>query len=76
MEERTPLLDVEEGLKGDFNGTFKKQLEDELFDGLSSLRRTMDAGLSGEDFAKAEKFRVALEAARTTVDTVWGVMNK
>jgi hypothetical protein len=62
-------LDVE--LSKDASGACLKQVQDVVQQGLSSVRREMDRGLSGVDFKKAEALRKSYEAASTAVAGVW-----
>ena len=62
-------LDVE--LSKDTTGTCLRQVKDALQQGQSAVRRTMDRGLSGEEFKKAEALQKAFEAATVAVDAAW-----
>ncbi len=70
-KERVFLTELEEKLRADTSGSFKKQVENELYDTLTALRHHMDTGLLPEEFQRMTCFKDGLETALTTLDRIW-----
>ncbi len=70
-KERVFLTGLEEQLRADTSGSFKKQVESELYETLTALRRHMDTGLPPEEFQQMTCFKDGLETALTTLDRIW-----
>lgn len=76
MEETAEtLLDIEENLKKDRDGTYKKEIMDQFAAHLSQIKRAMDSGLPPEEFQKMEKLKNAVDAASDVVEKVWKGMH-
>lgn len=76
MEETAvPLLDMEEGLKKDADGTYRKEIVDQFAAFSSQIKRTMDSGLPPDEFQKWEQLRNGVDAASNVVEKVWGGMH-
>ncbi len=70
-KERVFFTELEEKLRPDTSGSFKKQVENELYETLAALRRHMDTGLPPEDFQRMTCFKDGLETSLATLDRIW-----
>ena len=65
------MLDLEEELEKDANGSCKKALTDQLAEHLSGVKAAMNSGLSPDEFSSMQKLKDALEAAMVVVENSW-----
>jgi len=69
MEAERPLmLDMEEKLKDDENGMYRKEVMERLNALDRDLKRRMDAGLAPDEFETAEKLQQAAGAAALVIN--------
>lgn len=70
-----PFIPTEELLSGDYSGSGRKQLLDELVDMEFSIKRAMDAGLSMDEMSSARALMDAVEAGKKVVESTWNKLN-
>jgi type III secretion system YseE family protein len=70
-EEKIYMLTMEEELEKDANGSYRKDLTDQLAEHLAEVKRAMDSGLSPDEFSGMQKLKQALEAATEVVEKYW-----
>ena len=58
-------------LESDPNGMGRTKLQEELVDMQTTLKRTLDAGVSPDDAKVIEALGKSVDAARTAVDGIW-----
>lgn len=75
MSEQPALLEMDEKLRNDPNGLYRKELQEELFQARQSLKIIMDKGLAADEFNACEQLQQSLDAAQDVVDTVWNKYN-
>jgi len=64
-------FDLEKTLFEDTEGSALRLVKDALQDGLHTIRKTIDKGLSPDDFTRAQALKQAFEAADAVVETSW-----
>ena len=65
------ILEMEEQLKKDTDGTYRKQLLDQLSVSLGEIKNALDAGLAPDEFQAMNQLKDAVEDASTVVENVW-----
>ncbi|MEI6986579.1 MAG: hypothetical protein WCK65_10655 [Rhodospirillaceae bacterium] len=66
-----PILDLEEQMQHDTNGSLRDRLTGEFVDATKRIKRTMDGGVLPTEFVILSKLVAAYDAAVTVVTTVW-----
>lgn len=71
MNTPTRILDIEEKLAGDADGSYRNSLCDSLRSELSAVKRHIDAGLPPDEYQEASQYLAALESAISVVERAW-----
>ena len=71
MSERTFMVDMEQQLSQDADGTYRDAVCQKLQDELAAIKKQVDAGLPPEDFDRANKVAEALQKAVGVVRLAW-----
>jgi hypothetical protein len=69
------FLPLEEKLIEDAEGRHKKEIEEELFQLLTDVKRHIDSGLPPDEFSQYNAFRQSIEATLSVLDKVWTQMH-
>lgn len=65
------VLEMEEKLKQDAQGAYKKELLDRISDTRVQVKKAMDTGLPTEEFQVMERLKKALDAADAVIQRAW-----
>lgn len=69
----TRVLDLEEKLAQDADGSYRDGLCDSLRNELTNVKRQISAGLPPDEFQEAGKYQAALESAISVVERAWQI---
>lgn len=70
------LVDMQDQLKEDANGTKKREIVDKILTEKQQLQNLSNKGLSSEDFETVDKLIKACDAAKKAVEGSWDFYQK
>ena len=74
-DEPTRLLETEELLANDPEGTYRDEVLGHLAEQDAAVKSALDSGLAPDEFQILSRFRDALGAAETAVNQLWRGFN-